>query len=90
MKKPRKPEAVEDLLHIDPMEIEIGYGLIPLVDTAQKGDLLSRVTSIRRQTAIELGIVVPPIRIRDNMQLPPNDYSVRIHGPEDWFRFRLL
>ena len=78
--KAKGPEVVEQLLHIDPMEIEIGYGLIPLVDVAQKGDLLNRVTSIRRQTALDLGIVVPPIRIRDNMQLPPNEYDVRIHG----------
>ena len=70
----KKPENVYSLLQVDPIELEMGYGLIPLVDTAQGGDLLERVIMIRRQCAIELGIVVPPIRIRDNMQLPPNNY----------------
>jgi len=64
------------------MELEIGYGLIPLVDPDQKGDLLDRVTMIRRQTALEMGIIVPPIRIRDNIQLKPNDYSIKIKGTE--------
>ncbi|HOE10249.1 MAG TPA: flagellar biosynthesis protein FlhA [bacterium] len=76
------PEAVERLLEVDPMEIEIGYALIPVVDAQQGGDLLDRVSAIRRQTAIELGIVVPPIRIRDNMQLPPRVYVIRIRGNE--------
>jgi len=76
------PEAVTALLQVDPMELEIGYGLIPLVDPEQKGDLLDRVTMIRRQTALEMGIVVPPIRIRDNIQLKPNDYSIKIRGTE--------
>lgn len=75
-------EAVTALLQVDQMELEIGYGLIPLVDPEQKGDLLDRVTMIRRQTALELGIVVPPIRIRDNIQLRPNDYAVKIRGTE--------
>ncbi len=76
------PEAVAALLYVDPMELEIGYGLIPLVDPEQKGDLLDRVTMIRRQTALEMGIIVPPIRIRDNIQLKPNDYSIKIRGTE--------
>ncbi|HQO36786.1 MAG TPA: flagellar biosynthesis protein FlhA, partial [bacterium] len=76
------PEAVERLLEVDPMEIEIGYALIPVVDAQQGGDLLDRVSAIRRQTAVELGIVVPPIRIRDNMQLPPRVYVIRIRGNE--------
>jgi len=76
----RAPEQVDALLHIDPMEIEIGYGLIPLVDVEQGGDLLDRVTQIRRQVATELGMVVPPIRIRDNLQLAPNSYQVHIRG----------
>ncbi len=76
------PEAVSALLYVDPMELEIGYGLIPLVDPDQKGDLLDRVTMIRRQTALEMGIIVPPIRIRDNIQLRPNDYSIKIKGVE--------
>ncbi len=75
-------EAVNQLLHVDQMELEIGYGLIPLVDPDQKGDLLDRVTMIRRQTALEMGIVVPPIRIRDNIQLRPNEYSIKIKGVE--------
>jgi flagellar biosynthesis protein FlhA len=76
------PEAVSALLYVDQMELEIGYGLIPLVDPDQKGDLLDRVTMIRRQTALEMGIIVPPIRIRDNIQLRPNDYSIKIRGTE--------
>ena len=79
---PREPERVEPLLRIDLMEVEVGYGLVRLVDTAQGGDLLERVTMIRRQIATELGIVVPPIRIRDNMQLDPNQYRVKIRGVE--------
>lgn len=79
---PPEPERVERLLEVDPMEIEIGYALIPVVDAQQGGDLLNRISVIRRQTALELGIIVPPIRIRDNMQLPPRVYVVRIHGNE--------
>ena len=75
-------ERIEDLLHIDPMELEIGYGLIPLVDSEKGGDLLSRITLIRRQCAVELGIVVPLVRIRDNMQLQSNQYSIKIRGEE--------
>ncbi len=79
---PREPERVEPLLRIDLMEVEVGYGLVRLVDTAQGGDLLERVTMIRRQIATELGVIVPPIRIRDNMQLEPNQYRVKIRGTE--------
>jgi flagellar biosynthesis protein FlhA len=64
------------------MELEIGYGLIPLVDVNQGGDLLERITMLRRQCATEIGIVVPPIRIRDNIQLKPNQYVVKIKGLE--------
>jgi flagellar biosynthesis protein FlhA len=71
-------EKVEDYLHVDPMELEIGYGLIPLVDIKQGGDLLDRITMVRRQLAGELGIVIPPIRIRDNIQLKPNEYRLKI------------
>ncbi|MDD5672930.1 MAG: flagellar biosynthesis protein FlhA [Chitinivibrionales bacterium] len=71
-------EKVEDYLHVDPMELEIGYGLIPLVDVKQGGDLLDRITMIRRQLATELGIIIPPIRIRDNIQLKPNEYRMKI------------
>jgi flagellar biosynthesis protein FlhA len=76
----KAPPRVETLLHIDAMEIEVGYGLIRLVDAQQNGDLLDRISLIRRQTALDLGVVVPPIRIRDNMQLEPNDYVIKIKG----------
>jgi len=76
------PERTEDLLKVDNLEVEIGYGLIPLVDTNQGGDLLDRVSAIRRQLAIELGIIVPPIRIRDNVQLNPNQYRFKVKGIE--------
>jgi len=71
-------EKVEDFLHVDAMELEIGYGLIPLVDVGQGGDVLDRITMIRRQLATELGIIIPPIRIRDNIQLKPNEYRIKI------------
>ena len=76
------PESVLGLLQIDPIALEIGYNLIPLVDVDQGGDLLERVTMIRRQSAIELGLIFPPIRIRDNMRLDPNIYSIKIKGVE--------
>jgi flagellar biosynthesis protein FlhA len=79
---PKGPESVMNLLSVDPMELEIGYGLIPLVDVQEGGNLLNRITLIRRQTALELGIVVPTIRIRDNLQLPPNTYVIRLRGAE--------
>jgi flagellar biosynthesis protein FlhA len=76
----KQPEKVEKLLELDTMELEVGYGLVRLVDIAKGGDLLERITMIRRQVATELGIIVPPIRIRDNMQLGANDYIVKIKG----------
>lgn len=76
----RSPESVVNLLQVDPIEFEFGYGLIPLADTNQGGDLLDRVIMIRRQCALELGIVVPVIRIRDNIQLRPNEYIIKIKG----------
>ena len=78
----RKPENVLALLQVDPMELEIGYSLIPLVDASQGGDLLDRIVMIRRQCALELGIVVPTIRIRDNIQLKPNVYVIKLKGIE--------
>jgi flagellar biosynthesis protein FlhA len=75
-------ESVVPLLSYDPMELEIGFGLIPLVDTTQGGDLLERITLIRRHAARDLGIVVPPIRVRDNLQLKPSTYAVKIYGLE--------
>ncbi len=77
-----KPENVLSLLAVDPMEVEIGYSLIPLVDKSQGGDLFERVSLIRRQVALELGIILPAIRIRDNMQLSPNQYVIKIKGVE--------
>ena len=76
----KEPEKVEKLLDVDTMELEVGYGLVRLVDTAKGGDLLDRISMIRRQIALELGVIVPPIRIRDNMQLQANDYVVKIRG----------
>lgn len=76
----KKPENVVSLLQVETMELEIGYRLIPLVDPSQGGDLFDRVTLIRRQTALELGMVLPPIRIRDNMQLEPTTYVIKIKG----------
>lgn len=76
----KRPENVVELLQVEKMEMELGYGLIPLVDAEQGGDLLDRIVMIRRQCAIELGFIVPPIRIRDNMQLKPNAYTVKIKG----------
>ena len=64
------------------IELEIGYSLIPFVDSEQGGDMLDRITMIRRQCALELGIIVPVIRIRDNLQLPPNSYVIKIKGIE--------
>jgi flagellar biosynthesis protein FlhA len=78
----KAPEAVEELLQVDTMELEIGYGLIALADSSQGGDMLDRVAIIRRQAASEMGIIVPPIRIRDNLKLNPNDYAVKIRGNE--------
>ncbi len=76
------PEKVEALLPLDTMELEIGYELIPLVDSAQDGELLERIKSIRRQFALEMGIIVPPLHIRDNLQLKSNEYQVLIKGVE--------
>ncbi len=76
----KTPESVTTLLQVDPIEFEFGYGLIPLADKKQGGDLLDRVIMIRRQIALELGIVVPVIRIRDNIQLQPNEYVIKIKG----------
>jgi len=78
----KKEETVEELLQVDPLEVEIGYGLIPLVDTKQGGDLLDQITRIRRQIAIEMGMMLPSIRVRDNIQLKPNEYRIKIKGIE--------
>jgi flagellar biosynthesis protein FlhA len=76
----KEPENVMNLISVEPMEVEIGYGLIPLADESSGGDLLQRITSVRRQCAIEMGIVVQPIRIRDNLQLKTNEYVIKIRG----------
>ncbi|MCI8746687.1 MAG: flagellar biosynthesis protein FlhA [Lachnospiraceae bacterium] len=76
----RRPENVVSLLQVDPIELEFGYGIIPLADVNQGGDLLDRVVMIRRQIALELGCVVPMIRLRDNIQLNPNQYLIKIKG----------
>lgn len=78
----KRPENVMELLQVEKMEMELGYGLIPLVDADQGGDLLERIVMIRRQCAVDLGFIVPPIRIRDNMQLKPNSYLIKIKGAE--------
>ncbi|HBT89957.1 flagellar biosynthesis protein FlhA [Desulfobacter sp.] len=79
---PGKPEDVDHLLRLDTMELEVGYGLIPLVDKQQDGTLLGRIKAIRRQFATEMGIIVPPIHIRDNLNLSPAQYRLMIKGVE--------
>jgi flagellar biosynthesis protein FlhA len=78
----QRPEApqVEELLKVDVLELEVGYALVTLIDAGQGGDLLDRISAVRRQLAVELGMVMPPVRIRDNMQLPPSEYRVKIRG----------
>jgi flagellar biosynthesis protein FlhA len=80
--RPAEPENVAALLPLDPLELEIGYGLVPLVDADEGGDLLGRVAMVRRQMATELGLSLAPIRIRDNIQLGSHDYAVKIRGVE--------
>lgn len=79
MDLPEAP-AVEELLKVDTLELEVGYGLVALVDQAQGGDLLDRISAIRRQLAAEIGLVMPPVRIRDNMTITPNMYRVKVRG----------
>jgi len=76
----QKQEQIEDYLQVDPLEVEIGYGLISLVDEAQGGDLFNRITNMRKQLAMELGVVIPPVRVRDNLQLQPSQYVIKIRG----------
>ncbi|MFC1538599.1 flagellar biosynthesis protein FlhA [Candidatus Latescibacterota bacterium] len=78
----KREERIEDYLAVDILGVEIGYGLIPLVDEGQGGDFLERVTTLRRQIASDLGIIVPPVRIRDNIRLGSNEYSILIRGNE--------
>lgn len=79
-KKKATRESVLELLTVETIEIEIGYRLVPLLDAEQGGDLLERIAQIRRQTALDLGIVLPSIRVRDNLQLPPNMYQIKLKG----------
>ncbi|MCQ2958422.1 MAG: flagellar biosynthesis protein FlhA, partial [Candidatus Gastranaerophilales bacterium] len=79
-KKKASREEVLELLSIDPMEIEIGYRLVPLLDLEQGGDLLERIAQIRKQTALDYGVVLPSIRVRDNLQLSPNSYQIKLKG----------
>lgn len=78
----RQPENVLPFFQVDPLELEIGYGLIPLADESQGGDLLNRLAAVRRRCALEMGIYVRPIRIRDNLQLLPNEYVIKLRGIE--------
>ena len=78
----RKPESVISLLKVEDIELEFGYGIIPLADVNQGGDLLDRIVMIRRQIAIELGVILPMVRLRDNIQLNPNEYVIKIKGVE--------
>ncbi len=80
--EPVSPEDVMKLLTVEPMEAEIGYAIIPLIDPSQGGDMLDRIGTIRKQMALEMGIVVPPIRIRDNIQIKPTEYILRVKGAE--------
>jgi len=77
-----EPPAVEKVLKVDALELEVGFGLVPLVDAGQGGDLLDRIASVRRQLAAEMGVVMPPVRIRDNMALDASTYRVKIRGNE--------
>ena len=81
-----KPEARErednydEMLNVDLLELEVGYGLIPFVDAAQDGELLERIRSIRKQFALDSGFIVPPVHIKDNLQLKPNEYNFMLKG----------
>ncbi len=77
---PPGPEQMAELLAVDPIELEIGYGLIPLADTSQGGTILERITVLRRHIALDLGLVVPPLRVRDNMEVRPNGYVIKLSG----------
>ena len=79
---PGSPETVESLLSLDILELEVGYGLIPLVDESQEGDLLERIRGIRRQFATEMGLIVPPLHVRDNLQIKPDEYVLVLKGIE--------
>ena len=77
--KPKK-EKLESLLPVDILELEVGYGLISIVDADQNGELLERITHIRKQFALDMGVIIPPLRIRDNLQLKPGEYNIQLKG----------
>jgi len=79
-RKPPEQPKVEDLLAVDTLELEVGYSVVALVDASRGGDLLDRIAGMRRHLAVELGLVMPSVRIRDNMQIEPNDYRIKIRG----------
>ena len=79
---PGSPETVENLLPLDTLELEVGYGLIPLVDESQEGDLLERIRGIRRQFAMDMGLIIPSMHVRDNLQLKPDEYALLLKGVE--------
>ncbi|MCX5767517.1 MAG: flagellar biosynthesis protein FlhA [Gemmatimonadetes bacterium] len=79
---PPAPSPLKDLLQLDPIEIEVGYALIPIIDESQGGDLLERISLLRKQAAVDLGILVPAIRIRDDVRLPANEYIIKLRGSE--------
>jgi flagellar biosynthesis protein FlhA len=79
---PGSPETVEALLPLDTLELEVGYGLIPLVDESQEGDLLERIRGIRRQFAVDMGLIIPPLHVRDNLQIKPDEYVLLLKGVE--------
>ena len=76
------PDRLEDLLNVELVELEVGYGLVNLVDSSQNGDLLERITQIRKQFAIDWGIIIPSVKIKDNLELKPGGYSIKIKGIE--------
>lgn len=79
---PKPPENMADLIGVDTLELEIGYALVPLADPKQGGELLDRITMVRRQAAMDMGLLVPAVRVRDNVQLGPNEYSIKLRGVE--------
>src|SRR5881392_1091182 len=82
MRPPDSPEALAGEMRVDPLELEVAFDLVDLVDPSRGGDLLDRVRALRRKLALELGIVIPLIRTRDNLNLPPSTYTIRVHGVE--------
>nr|HPM25324.1 flagellar biosynthesis protein FlhA [Phycisphaerae bacterium] len=77
-----KPEKIESHLSVDPLELQVGFGLVRLIDRARGGDMLDRIAGIRKQIALDLGLVVPPVRIRDHAELKPHQYRVLLRGQE--------